>query len=134
MTATIVVDTSVIVALVEGEPEAGRFEAALRYAEQRLMAAPSVFEAILVLTRLRNQNAERIVRAELLAHDISVAPFDDSLLSTATRAFVTFGKSRHPAALNFGDCMAYALAAEDERALLFKGDDFAKTDVRVATW
>lgn len=134
MTAGIVIDTSVIVALVEGEPEAGRFEIAIQAATRRVMAAPSVLEAMIVLTRMRGADSERVVTAELAAHDIDVIPFDLTLVSHAFVAYSTYGKGRHPAGLNFGDCFAYALALQRGDPLLFKGDDFRRTDLAVAAW
>ena len=65
---------------------------------------------------------------------IQVAPLSESQVFIAREAFVKYGKGRHPAKLNFGDCIAYALAKETDEALLFKGTDFGQTDVAVARY
>lgn len=134
MSGGVVVDTSVIVALVEGEPEAEQLERALDKATQKAMGAPSVLEAMMVLSRLRGADSGNVVMATLAAFDIEVIAFEPRMVTVAFNAFLQFGKGRHQAALNFGDCLAYALAKERGDALLFKGKDFLATDAIGAKW
>lgn len=126
----IVVDTSAIIAMLQQEPEAEAIAEQLRTAPAATIGAPTKFELLLVASR-RPQSIDD-VRNTLAAFSIAVAPWTDDLAELAIDAHLRFGKGRHPAALNFGDCMAYALAKSLDAPLLFKGDDFAKTDVRSA--
>lgn len=124
-----VLDTSALLAILFNEPEADLFEQLLLDDAVRLMAAPSIVEAGIVA----ESRAGDIGRSELdrLLHvlEIDVAPFTQDHVSAARYAFRTYGKGRHSAGLNFGDCFAYALSKISGEPLLFKGDDFAKTDV-----
>src|SRR5215213_3248395 len=104
----IVVDTSVFVAMAAEAPDAQRFVAPLRLADERAMAAGNYLEcAILAETRLGGRLVlDRWLRQE----GIRVTPVDHDLAQVAADAFARFGKGRHPAGLNYGDCFAYALA------------------------
>jgi ribonuclease VapC len=125
----VIIDTSAIIAILRNEPDRQRFLDALNTATQCWVAAPTLFEASIVLSRfgpqLTNVLAEFVREAE-----ISIVPFDHVQLSAAQEANRRFGKgSGHAARLNFGDCFAYAACAVSGQPLLFKGADFSQTDV-----
>lgn len=124
-----VIDTSAIVAILFGEPEARRFARAIDRDTLRLMSAVSVLEAIMVLESELGEAGGR--ELDLLLHraGIEIVGFLPDQLDAARRAFRAYGKGRHPAGLNFGDCFSYALARSTGQPLLFKGNDFARTDV-----
>lgn len=126
----IVVDSSAVIAMLAGEPETARFAEALAGSERRTIAATNYVECALVLSKrplIRSQFEPWLKTAR-----IGIVAVDEALARGAIDAFERFGKGRHPAGLNFGDCFAYALAKSLDAPLLFKGDDFAKTDVRAA--
>lgn len=132
MTA-IVVDTSAIVAILRGEPEKDRFVDAILAASPRLMSAVSSQEAGMVIAgRFGDGAAWEPLDALLARLDVEIVAHDAALAQIAREAFLRFGKGRHPAGLNFGDCAAYALALSNNSPLLFKGEDFAKTDIMAA--
>lgn len=128
-----VVDTSAVIAILRMEREAVAFMRAITQANLRLICAVSVEEASFVLAG-RNAGSEiwRGLDGLLARARIEVVPFDHQLALAAREAFIRFGKGRHPAALNLGDCASYALAKSRELPLLFKGNDFAKTDISAA--
>ena len=127
-------DTSAVL----GEPDADRYLAAIRQAPTIAMSAMSVYETRVVLSgRIKGaRNAPAGAREEfeswLVIHRVDIAPFDADQAVLAHRAYLRFGKGFHPAALNLADCAAYALATSRDEPLLFKGDDFPRTDVRSA--
>ena len=125
-----VVDSSALVAILLGEPEGDALAVALAAAEMPVICAPNWLEAMMVTT-VRLGRPGVLALAELLdAASVRIEPADAGLAETAFDAWLRFGKGRHRAGLNFGDCFAYALAIRRGEALLFKGDDFAHTDVR----
>lgn len=127
----LVVDTSAIVAIVMEEPEAADFIAALASARTRVLTSVNLLEAQIVLTFgkcMPAGTAEDLVARE----NIEIIPFDEDLSSLAFDAYRRFGKGRHPAKLNMGDCAAYALAKSRGWPLLYRGDDFAQTDIERA--
>jgi ribonuclease VapC len=127
----IVVDTSALMAILNREPEAEAVIAILS-ANSVKIAAPTRFEFEMVAIG-RKHEAGRAQAAQLLIDfRISVHEWTDEHAQLATEAFARFGKGRHPAGLNFGDCMTYALARSLDAPLLFKGNDFAQTDMRSA--
>lgn len=124
------IDTSAIVALVQGEETyATQVVAALANARERVMSAPTVAECLIVLTARHGPLARTIF--ERLRNEISlgVVHFTEEHAAAAQRAFLQYGKGRHPAALNFGDCMTYAAAQLSREPLLAIGNDFAQTDL-----
>jgi len=124
-----VLDTSALIAILFDEPERTRLEAAIDKDPFRLLSAMNRFEAGMVMIgRLGPTSVDRLDRM-LDTLSIVVVPFDDHHAMIARNAFARFGKGRHPAGLNFGDCAAYALAIAEAEPLLFKGTDFAATDV-----
>jgi ribonuclease VapC len=88
-----------------------------------------VLEAILVLEKETGEEGVRELDLFLLKAGLEVVPFDSAQLEVARHAWRRYGKGRHPARLTFGDCFSYALSKTTGEPLLFKGDDFAKTDV-----
>lgn len=129
----IVVDTSAIVAILLGEPEREAFVAAIEEAGKALVSAVSVVEARLVLHARRGQRAVALLDDFLRLPLFEIVPADAAAADAAYAAFVLYGRgSGHPASLNFGDLFSYALARTRELPLLFKGNDFAQTDLSPA--
>jgi ribonuclease VapC len=129
--ALIVVDCSALLAILFDEPEKQAFEDAIGGAERCLISAVNAHEAATVL-RVRSGRAavERLWRL-LTTNQIEIVPFDESQVRAASIAFDRYGKGIHSKArLNLGDCAAYALAKSMNAPLLFKGDDFAETDLQ----
>jgi ribonuclease VapC len=127
----IAADTSALVAVGLGEPDAERFLAALR-SDAVTISAVSLTEASIVAEARQGFDAGRDL--ELLVAGVvdRVVAVDETHARAAVRAWRRFGKGRHPAGLDFGDCFAYATASLADLPLLFKGDDFAQTDLRAA--
>lgn len=130
------VDTSVVVALLAGEPEADDFAAKIAAATAPVTSGLVVLEAAMRLSSLLDLDpvyVEERIRAVLEQAAIAIVPIDGAVATAAVAAFAAFGKRRgHPAQLNLADCMSYACARVHNLALLFKGDDFSKTDIAVA--
>jgi len=124
-----VIDTSALLAILLGEPEADALSRALALDPKRLVSAFSVLEAAVVLHARKGPAAIR--ELDLLLHTISATTvsFDTEQTLLARTAYKTYGKGHHPAGLNLGDCCTYALSRSSGEPLLFKGDDFSKTDV-----
>jgi len=124
----IVVDTSAIIAITLHETDADRFLTAVSTADEACIAAPNALELEIVL---RSKTGPDGPSARRVLQDLAIEtiPFSLEHLAEAIDAFGTFGRGRHPAQLNFGDCFAYALAKTLNAPLLFKGDDFARTDI-----
>ncbi len=121
----IVVDSSALVAIMRGEPETGRFLETIAAADALLLSAVNYLETSMVLAGPKGKGAVwRPLEAFLARANIAVAPFDREQAQAAREAFLQFGKGRHPAGLNFGDCAAYALARSRRAPLLFKGGRF----------
>ena len=125
----IVVDTSAIIAVLYRETEFNELVRLITEAESCSLSVVSYFEAAIVLIGRSTPEAAKELDALLLQMQMEVVPFDYELATQARDAFVRFGKGRHPARLNFGDCVSYALAQARRLPLLYKGEDFAKTDV-----
>ncbi|MEW5741525.1 MAG: type II toxin-antitoxin system VapC family toxin [Myxococcota bacterium] len=124
-----IADTSALVAILRQEPEEARFiELLLADARPRLSAA-TLCEARIVAFGYRI-DAELAELLDLVAPE--VVTVDEMQVKLAFEAFRRFGRGRHPAGLNFGDCFSYAVARALDEPLLFKGDDFSKTDVKIA--
>jgi ribonuclease VapC len=129
-----VVDTSALVAVLEDEPEAPRLVAALDAADDIRVSAATVVETGIVIEARRGELGGRefdLLLQRLQADVVSVTADHAAL---ARDAYRRFGKGRHPAGLNFGDCFAYALAAALGEPLLFVGQDFASSDIVVAEY
>lgn len=124
-----VIDTSALVALLTGEPEAEEFGALIAGADDPLISAGSLLEASVVLdARLGPEGVDALDQL-LVAASIRVVAVDDRQARIGRDAYRRFGKGRHAAALNYGDGFAYALASTTDRPLLLKGDGFVATDV-----
>ena len=126
----IVVDTSAFVAILAQEPDEARFARALGDADARVMSAGNYIECAIVAERRFQGRAD--LDEWLIRRHVEVVPVDLGHARLAADAFARFGKGRHPAALNYGDCFAYALAKSLNAPLLYKGGDFARTDVAPA--
>jgi ribonuclease VapC len=128
----LIVDSSAVVALLRGESRQLDISARLFEAEMIAIGAPTLFETMMVMTKAAGGAGRNIVAEFLTDLSVEVLPFDALHSKVAAEAFVRFGKGKHPAALNFGDCMTYATARVAELPLLFIGDDFARTDIEAA--
>ncbi len=127
----IAADTSALVAVVLGEHDAERFLARLR-SDSVAISAVSLTEALIVAEARQGLDAARDLELLIAGVVDSVVAVDDAHARTAVAAWRRFGKGRHPASLNFGDCFAYATASLGNLPLLFKGHDFSQTDLRAA--
>lgn len=127
-----VVDTSALVAILSDEPERRAFIEAIEAADVRLMSAATFVEASIVVEARYGPEGLRLFDLFVERAGIDLVDLDEEQAREARRAFSTYGKDRHPAGLNFGDCFAYALAIGFGEPLLFKGQDFSQTDVPVA--
>ena len=126
-----IVDTSALLAILFREPEDRTYRAMIFGADVARMSAASYVEAHVVVTRRRpDQIAE--LDALITRLSLTIEPLTLDHARAARDGFQRFGQTRHPAKLNFGDCFAYALAAITGEPLLFKGDDFVRTDLRPA--
>ncbi len=129
-----VVDTSVLVAIVFGEPDAEEFKAALRSSAPGsiTMSAVTAVEAAMVVEARHGADGARDLEALISTLSIRIEPVDGTQAGAAQEAWRRFGKGRHAAGLNLGDLFSYALARTTGEPLLFKGEDFSRTDVRSA--
>ena len=126
-------DTSALVAIALEEPDAPRLWAALLDATSCRIGAPTMVETWTVMERRASPKAHRILRELIAGIGLMVEPFTSAHALIARDAWIRYGKgSTHPAGLNFGDCMAYAMAIEAGEPLLFIGKDFIHTDVQRA--
>ncbi|MGO9257806.1 MAG: type II toxin-antitoxin system VapC family toxin [Bryobacteraceae bacterium] len=131
-TEAMVLDSSAIVAIHLREPGHDRLIEAIDDAEVVVVGVPTLLETAVVLTTRLGQDARPVLSAFLRRLEAEVVAFNQDHLDAATTAFLRFGRGRHPAALNFGDCMAYAVASVAGMPLLFTGEDFARTDIKQA--
>ena len=124
-----VIDSSAVIAILLGEPEAPRLAHAIAAAPARLMSSFSALECALVIEAKKGEAGGRELDLLLLRAGVEVSAFDVDQQEIARDAWRRFGKGRHPAGLNIGDCCAYALAVAAREQLLFKGTDFTQTDL-----
>lgn len=129
-----VIDTSAILAILLQEPEAERFIRAITAAQTRLLSAASLLEAGMLAQYRSGDSGNRDLDQLLITLRIEIATVTEQQAAIAREAHRRFGKGLHPASLNYGDCFAYALARESGEPLLFKGDDFLRTDVAIAAY
>lgn len=130
-----IIDTSALTAILTLEPEARRLLDAIKAADRRAMSAATLVEAGIVAEGRAGEQGARDLDAALVRLKIEIVPLIESHAAHARRAFRRYGKGQgHPARLNLGDCFAYALAKATGEPLLFKGDDFAQTDITVAAY
>jgi ribonuclease VapC len=126
-----ILDTSAVLAILLDEAERARFVAAIEAGPVRRMSAASVLEAAMVLEGRWGHAAGGDLDLFLHRAGVEIVPFDADQLAIARSAFRRYGKGRHKAGLNFGDCISYALSQWTGEALLFKGTDFSATDAAV---
>lgn len=126
-----VIDTSAIVAILRNEPEAKRLEEALAVDQVRLIPATCLLEVRMVLVSRRGEHVLAEIDLWMNRIGADIIPVDADLIDMATQAWLTFGKGRHPASLNFADCISYALAKRTGEPLLFIGNDFVQTDIEM---
>jgi ribonuclease VapC len=124
-----VLDSSAVLAVLFDEPERRAFTLSIERDPRRLMSAANVLESALIAEARRGEPAGRELDLLLYRADVQAVPVDAAQVELARSAWRRFGKGRHPAGLNFGDCFAYALAAASGEPLLFKGEDFTRTDI-----
>ena len=129
-----VIDTSALIAIMQNESTAARLVAAIEQASVRLISAGTVIEAALVLLGRFGERGELHLDILLRSFGAEVVDIDKDQVAVARDAARTFGRGRHRAALNFGNCFSYALAVSSGEPLLFVGDDFAHTDVAAVAW
>ena len=129
-----IIDTSALVAILDQEPEAERIVRILASAPERTLSAANLVEAGIVMQARHGDDGARDLDLLLAKLRVDIAAVTASQADIARKAFRRYGRARHPANLNFGDCFAYALAKDKSAPLLFKGDDFGRTDVMVAPY
>ena len=129
-----VLDTSAIMAILTREPVADRLVQAVEADRARLVSAATVVESSLVLLGRYGEAGDVQLDRLLRGIGAEVVPVGEEQVTLARDAALRFGRGRHPAGLNFGDCFSYALAVARGERLLFVGDDFAKTDVDACSW
>lgn len=129
-----VIDTSALIAILIGEPSSSRLIAAVEADQTRLVSAATVVEASLVLLGRYGEAGEPQLDRILRIIGAEVVPVGEEQVTLARDAALRFGRGRHPASLNFGDCFSYALSVARGEPLLFVGDDFAKSDVEACPW
>jgi ribonuclease VapC len=124
-----ILDSSAVVAVALREPGADRVLAAMSAAPALGIGAPTLVETTIVLSARLGRDARGLVGRFVLEAEVAVVPFTDAHFGTALEAWLRFGRGRHPAGLNFGDCLAYATARVAGEPLLYTGTDFARTDL-----
>ena len=127
-----VIDTSAIVAIALNEPDAAALEQRIADAPARFISAATVLEAAMVIESKLGESGGAELDLWLLKAAVEVVPVDAEQVDLARRAWRRFGKGRHPVGLNFGDCFSYSLSSLTQEPLLFKGDDFSRTDIEAA--
>jgi ribonuclease VapC len=127
-----IVDSSALLAVLLQKPTGRGFDVAMVDAAVCHVSAPNFLEASMVLLARKGEDGVRDLDLLVARLGVRIMAFTESQARLARQAFARYGKGRHPAGLNFGDCIAYALAKETGEELLFQGTDFALTDVAVA--
>jgi ribonuclease VapC len=131
----VVIDASALVAILLGEPEGRRMIDAVAAAGTRLIGAPSLVEATIVILARRGPQGELALAALLSSLDITVVAMSPGAAAAARLAYTRYGKGfASPGILNFGDCLTYGVAMDLGEPLLFKGNDFSRTDVTTAQY
>lgn len=129
-----VIDTSAIIAILLAEPEAKALAQAILGDSKRLMSAFSLLECSIVIESRKGEAGSMALDTLLQRLQVEIVAMDADQSQLAREAWRRFGKGRHPAALNIGDCCSYALAKYAEESLLFKGDDFNHSDIPYVAW
>jgi ribonuclease VapC len=128
----VIIDPSAIIAILNDEPERRAFNEAVEKSDVCLLSVAGYVEASMVMEYSRGYEGLRDFDLWMATAGIELAAVDADQAHIARQAFRQYGKRRHPAALNFGDCFSYALAKATGFPLLFKGEDFGKTDIQAA--
>lgn len=123
------IDSSVLIAILENEPEAERLIEAITHDSVRLISAVSMVETSIVILNRRGEAGLAELDSFLQAAGIETIAVTPEQANFARQAYERYGKGRHPAKLNFGDCFSYAAAIAHNEPLLFKGNDFSETDI-----
>lgn len=126
-----VIDTSAIIAILLGEPEAETFAKALAGDEKRLISAFTAVESAIVIETKKGEAGGRELDLLLHRSKVEIVAMDPAQAELARIAWRTYGKGRHPAGLNIGDCCSYSLSKYSGEPLLCKGDDFPRTDIKI---
>ena len=126
-----VLDSSAIVAILAAEPEAYSIADAIKTSRIRRISAASLLELAIVLEARFPGTGSGKLDDFLAFANVRIEPFTEEQARVAQMAYRRYGKGRHPAGLNMGDCFAYALAKVLDEPLLFKGNDFSQTDIRI---
>ncbi len=129
-----IIDTSALIAILDQEPEAERIARTLASTPERMLSAGTLVEIGIVMQARRGDDGARDVDLLLAKLRVEIVAFTARQAEIARKAFRRYGRGRHDAKLNFGDCFAYALAKDQSAPLLFKGDDFSQTDAMVAPY
>lgn len=124
-----VLDSSAIIAILLKEPEAIQFATAIEESDTILLSAASLLEASIIIESRLGLEGARDLDLLLYRADVEIVPVDREQVEIARTAWRRYGKGRHPASLNYGDCFSYALAKATGERLLFKGNDFSGTDL-----
>jgi ribonuclease VapC len=128
----VIIDASALLAIVLNEPDGPLYADTILAAGRRLMPAVTWFEATLVIDARGDDVARQTFEDVVSGLDISFVPFSIEHAKRAREARRIYGRGQHPAQLNFGDCMVYAVAQHEGEPLLFKGNDFSQTDIEPA--
>jgi len=126
-----VIDSSAIVAILLNEADAADIAQAIESNSQRLLSAANLLEASIVIESRKGEAGGRELDLLIYRAAIEIVAVDQEQAELARIAWRRFGKGRHPAGLNYGDCFAYALARTRQLPLLFQGDDFSRTDIDI---
>jgi ribonuclease VapC len=129
-----IVDTSALLAILEQEADAERMARAIGSASGASLSSATLVEAGIVVQARRGDEGARDLDLLITKLGVAVVPFTARQADIARKAYRTYGRGRHPAALNFGDCLVYALAKDTSEPLLAKGDDFRQTDLSLALY
>jgi len=129
-----IIDTSALVSILDQEAEAERLVRAIAADSERMLSAANLVETGIVMQVRRGDEAARDLDLLLAKLKIDIIPVFGKQANLARKAFQHYGRGRHPAKLNFGDCFAYALAKDSSAPLLFKGSDFSQTDIMIASY
>jgi len=124
-----VIDSSALIAILEFEPEVEQLAEAIKQDSIHLISAVSIVETTIVIENRRGSDGVKALNLLMDKIAIKVIPVTEEYALMACQAYHNFGKGRHPAKLNFGDCFSYATAKLQNESLLFKGNDFNQTDI-----
>lgn len=127
-----ILDSSAVVSVILEEEGHARLVEAMAGAANLAIGAPTLLETGMVMIASLDLHGRALLAQFLERNRVVTIPFDDRHWSVAAEAFIRYGKGRHPAALNYGDCMTYATARLADHPLLFTGEDFARTDLAAA--